>query len=65
VAQSEGEVAVRASLFQGHTLVDQKSFRRSTPAATADAAGGATALAASTDKVAADIVAWLAALPQR
>jgi cholesterol transport system auxiliary component len=65
VAQSEGEVAVRASLFQGHTLVDQKSFRRITPAATADAAGGATALAASTDKVAADIVAWLAALPQR
>jgi cholesterol transport system auxiliary component len=65
VAQSEGEVAVRASLFQGHKLVDQKSFRRTTPAATADAAGGATALAASTDKVAADIVAWLAALPQR
>ena len=65
VAQSEGEVAVRASLFQGHKLVDQKSFRRTTPAATADAAGGATALAASTDKVAADIMAWLAALPQR
>ena len=65
VTQSEGEVAVRASLFQGHKLVDQKSFRRTTPAATADAAGGATALAASTDKVAADIVAWLATLPQR
>jgi len=65
VTQSEGEVGVRASLFQGHKLVDQKSFRRTTPAATADAAGGATALAASTDKVAADIVAWLAALPQR
>jgi cholesterol transport system auxiliary component len=65
VTRSEGEVAVRASLFQGHALVDQKSFRRSTPAATADAAGGASALAASTDKVAADIVAWLAALPQR
>jgi len=65
VTQSEGEVAVRASLFQGHKLVDQKSFRRTTPAATADAAGGASALAASTDGVAADIVAWLAALPQR
>lgn len=65
VAQSEGEVAVRVSLFQGHTLVDQKSFRHTTPAPTADAAGGATALAASTDAVAADIVAWLAALPPR
>lgn len=64
-AQSEGEVAVRVSLFQGHTLVDQKSIRRTTPAATADAGGGATALAASTDAVAADIVAWLAALPPR
>ncbi|WP_332879036.1 ABC-type transport auxiliary lipoprotein family protein [Massilia sp. S19_KUP03_FR1] len=64
-AQSEGEVAVRASLFEGHVLVDQKSFRRTTPAATADAGGGATALAASTDAVAADIVAWLAALPPR
>jgi len=63
--QSEGEVAMRVSLFQGHALVDQKSFRRTTPAATADAAGGATALAASTDAVAADIVAWLAALPPR
>lgn len=65
VTQSEGEVAVRVSLFQGHKLVDQKSFRRTTPAATADAAGGASALAASTDAVAADIVAWLAALPPR
>ena len=64
-AQSEGEVAVRASLFQGHVLIGQKSFRRTTPAATADAGGGATALAASTDAVAADIVAWLAALPPR
>jgi cholesterol transport system auxiliary component len=65
VTQSEGEVAVRASVFQGRTLVDQKSFRRTTPATTADAAGGAAALAASTDAVAADIVAWLAALPPR
>lgn len=65
VAQSAGEVAVRASLFRGHTLVDQKSFRRTTAATTADAAGGARALASSTDAVAADIVAWLATLPPR
>lgn len=62
---SSGQLVLRASLFQGHTLVDQKSFSRSTPAATADAAGGARALAASTDAVAADIVAWLATLDVR
>lgn len=64
-SHSSGQLALRASLFQGHTLVDQKSFSRSTPAPTADAAGGARALAASTDAVAADIVAWLATLELR
>jgi cholesterol transport system auxiliary component len=62
VAKSEGVVAVRVSLFQGHVLVDQKSFVRTSPAPSADAAGGARALAASTDAVAADIVAWLGTL---
>lgn len=61
-SHSEGRVMLRASLFLGHDLVDQNSFSRATPAATADAAGGARALAASTDAVAADIVAWLATL---
>jgi cholesterol transport system auxiliary component len=58
-SQSEGQLVLRASLFQGHTLLDQKTFSRSTPANTADAAGGARALAASTDAVVADIIAWL------
>ena len=62
VAQSEGLVTLRASVFQGHVLVDQRSFTRSTPAGSADAAGGARALAASTDAIAADIVAWLGSL---
>jgi cholesterol transport system auxiliary component len=61
-AQSEGQVALRASVFQGHVLVDQRSFVRSTAANSADAAGGARALAASTDAIAADIVAWLGTL---
>ena len=61
-AQSEGQVALRASLFQGHVLVDQRSFARTTPAGSADAAGGARALAASTDAIAADIVTWLGTL---
>jgi cholesterol transport system auxiliary component len=64
-AQSHGEVLLRASLFHGHTLVDQKTFSRKTTSASADAAGGTRALAASTDAVAADIIAWLSTLPLR
>jgi cholesterol transport system auxiliary component len=59
-SQSEGQLMLRASLFNDHRLVDQRSFSRHTQAASADAAGGARALAASTDAVAADILAWLA-----
>lgn len=62
-AQSSGLLVLRASLFRGHKLVDQKTFSRKSDAASADAAGGARALAAATDGVAADIVAWLATLP--
>jgi cholesterol transport system auxiliary component len=62
-AQSSGLLVVRASLFRGHKLVDQKTFSRKSDANSADAAGGARALAAATDGVAADIVAWLATLP--
>jgi cholesterol transport system auxiliary component len=61
-SQSDGQVIVRASLFQGHALVDQQTFSRRTPAPSADAAGGARALAGSTDAVADDIAAWLARL---
>jgi cholesterol transport system auxiliary component len=64
-AQSHGVVALRVSIFQGNRLVDQRTFSRKTPADSADAAGGARALAASTDAVAADIIAWIAALPPR
>jgi cholesterol transport system auxiliary component len=64
-AHSTGQVSLRASLFRNHKLVDQRTFTRSTEAPSADAAGGVRALAASTDAVAADIVAWLTALPQQ
>ncbi|WP_229518567.1 ABC-type transport auxiliary lipoprotein family protein [Massilia sp. PAMC28688] len=63
VAQSYGQVTLRASLFQQHKLVDQKIFSRKISATTADAAGGARALTAATDAIAADMVAWLASLP--
>jgi cholesterol transport system auxiliary component len=65
VSQSEGQLTLRASLFNEHRLVDQRTFSRSTPAASADAPGGARALAASTDAVAADILAWLQTVDTR
>ena len=43
VADSSGRVAVRAAVFKGHTLIDQKTFARATPASSADAGGGARA----------------------
>ncbi|QPI51092.1 membrane integrity-associated transporter subunit PqiC [Massilia antarctica] len=61
--QSHGQLVLRASLFQGHTLIDQKTFDRKNPATSMDAAGGARALAGATDTVAADVIAWLATLP--
>lgn len=57
---SYGEVVMRASLFQGRTLVDQKTFHQKIAAVTADAGGGARALAQATDAAAADMIAWLA-----
>lgn len=62
-AQSHGQLVLRASLFQGHKLIDQKTFDRKTPATSADAGGGARALAGATDTVASDVIAWLATLP--
>lgn len=58
--QSYGQLVLRASLFQGHTLVDQRTFSRKTNAASADAAGGARALAQAVDAVSADMIGWLA-----
>jgi len=60
--QSEGRIMLRASVFTQHRLVDQRSFERGTPASSQDAAGGAAALAASTDQLSDDIGAWLATL---
>lgn len=60
---SQGVLSLRASVFRDHRLVDQKTFTRSAPAGSADAAGGARALAEATDAVAAELITWLAALP--
>ena len=60
---SKGVLSLRASVFRNHRLVEQKTFNHSTPAGSADAAGGARALADASDAVAADLTTWLAALP--
>ena len=57
---SHGQVVLRASLFQGHSLIDQRTFRRSIDAGSGDAGGGARALAQAADAVAADMIGWLA-----
>jgi cholesterol transport system auxiliary component len=62
-AASHGQLVLRASLFQGHRLIDQRTFDRKAPATSMDAGGGARALAGATDTVAADVIAWLATLP--
>jgi cholesterol transport system auxiliary component len=61
--QSVGRVAIRASLFNVRTLIAYKSFAAERTAATADANGGALALAAASDAVIADIAAWLSQVP--
>lgn len=60
--QSYGQLVLRASLFHGHKLVDQRVFNQKTSAASLDAAGGARALADSTDAAAAGMIAWLGTL---
>ena len=57
---SYGQLVLRASLFQGRTLVDQRTFSRRIEAGSVDAGGGARALAQATDAVAADMIGWLA-----
>jgi len=61
--QSHGLVSVRATLTQQGRVVGQRSFTASAPAASADASGGARALAAASDDVIGQLSAWLAAQP--
>lgn len=61
--RSTANITLRASLFRGHLLVDQRTFTRSADAPSADAAGGASALATTSDAIAADLLGWLAAQP--
>jgi len=62
-AQSMGRVSVHAALFNGRVLIAQKSFVKEAPAPSADAAGGAKALADASDALIDDMIRWLATLP--
>jgi cholesterol transport system auxiliary component len=64
-ASSSGQVGLRASVFKGCALIAKKTFVRQAPAPSADASGGASALAAASDAAIADLIAWLGALPLR
>lgn len=57
---SRGVVQIRATLFDGPKLLAQTTLRAQAPAATADAAGGARALAVASDAVQTQLVQWLA-----
>jgi cholesterol transport system auxiliary component len=50
-------------VLNGRRLLAQKTFTRQAPAPTADASGGARALADASEAVIADMVTWLAGLP--
>ncbi|WP_174995442.1 ABC-type transport auxiliary lipoprotein family protein [Pandoraea horticolens] len=57
---SHGVVQVRATLFDGSKLLAQTTLRAQAPAASADAAGGARALAIASDAVQTQLIQWLA-----
>lgn len=62
-ASSSAQLTLRASLLRQHRLLDQRSFSRRLASASADAPGGAQALARAADAVAADILGWLTVQP--
>lgn len=61
--QSSAQVSLRASVFRGRMVIAQETFTRQAPAPSADAAGGASALATASDAVISDVIAWLGTLP--
>lgn len=62
---STAQVSVRATWFDGRLLLAQKSFTREVPAPSADAPGGARALADASDLLITDLMQWLTTLPRK
>jgi cholesterol transport system auxiliary component len=59
-ASSSGVVRLRATLLRANQWVGQRSIWARAPATSADAAGGAKALAAATDDAAKQLAEWVA-----
>ena len=59
--QSHGAITARATLTHGGKVLAQRTFFVRAPASSADAAGGAQALAAASDDLVAQISAWVGA----
>jgi cholesterol transport system auxiliary component len=65
-AHSSGQIALRASVFNGRSLLAQKTFSGHADAPTPDASGGAKSLSDASDAVIADILQWLTEpMPQK
>ena len=62
-AHSMVQVTMRVAVFNGRILLAQKSFTQQRPTISPDAAGGARALAETSDALITDVIAWLATLP--
>jgi cholesterol transport system auxiliary component len=60
---SMGRVSLRATAFRGREVIGQRSFEQEASAPSADAAGGAQALAQASDAALSELIAWLASLP--
>lgn len=58
-SESHAAVTARATLTQGGKVIGQRTFIARAPSSSADAAGGAQALAAASDDLVAQIGAWL------
>lgn len=64
-SHSTVQISLRASVFNGRSLLAQKTFSRQAAAPSADAAGGAAAMAAASDALIDDMLHWLAVLPKK
>jgi cholesterol transport system auxiliary component len=64
-SHSVAQLTIRASLFNGRSLLAQKTFGRQVASPTADAAGGARAFSIANDALIDDLIGWLTSLPQK
>src|ERR1700693_164866 len=64
-SHSVAQLTIRASLFNGRSLLAPQTFSRQVASPTADAAGGARAFSIANDALIDDLIGWLASLPQK